>query len=120
MPPPGVCLNIIEARYKKDGFGKFTKPQKFLGQDYEQLKQYCLTRGVSFIDETFLPDRRSIGQEILRHGILSPSELACVEWRRPAVSVASEMLILGNFVKLNCSADYKKSNSVLVLYLHLD
>ncbi|XP_063355731.1 calpain-9-like [Pelmatolapia mariae] len=84
MPPPGVCLNIIEARYKKDGFGKFTKPQKFLGQDYEQLKQYCLTRGVSFIDETFLPDRRSIGQEILRNGILSPSELACVEWQRPA------------------------------------
>lgn len=25
-----------------------------------------------------------------------------------------------NFVKLNCSADYKKSNSVLVLSLHLD
>lgn len=115
MPPPGVCLNIIEARYKKDGFGKFTKPQKFLGQDYEQLKQYCLTRGVSFIDETFLPDGRSIGQEILRNGILSPSELACVEWRRPAVSVAPEMLILGNFVKLNCSADYNKSNLVLVL-----
>uniref|UniRef100_I3JNG1 Calpain catalytic domain-containing protein n=1 Tax=Oreochromis niloticus TaxID=8128 RepID=I3JNG1_ORENI len=64
MPPPGVCLNIIEARYKKDGFGKFTKPHKFFGQDYEQLKQYCLTRGVSFTDETFLPDRRSIGQEI--------------------------------------------------------
>uniref|UniRef100_A0A3B4F7D5 Calpain-1 catalytic subunit-like n=1 Tax=Pundamilia nyererei TaxID=303518 RepID=A0A3B4F7D5_9CICH len=94
MPPPGVCLNIIEARYKKDGFGKFTKPQKFLGQDYEQLKQYCLTRGVSFIDETFLPDRRSIGQEILRHGILSPSELACVEWRRPAEIVRFPVLVL--------------------------
>lgn len=94
MPPPGVCLNIIEARYKKDGFGKFTKPHKFFGQDYEQLKQYCLTRGVSFTDETFLPDRRSIGQEIQRHGILSPSELACVEWRRPAVSVWKVELII--------------------------
>uniref|UniRef100_A0A3Q0QXD0 Zgc:136872 n=1 Tax=Amphilophus citrinellus TaxID=61819 RepID=A0A3Q0QXD0_AMPCI len=86
MPPPGACLNIIEARHKQDGFGKFTKPQKFFGQDYQQLKQYCLTRGKKFIDETFPPDRRSIGQGIRSQGMLKPSDLDRVEWLRPAVS----------------------------------
>ncbi|KAM3594114.1 uncharacterized protein V6R79_002521 [Siganus canaliculatus] len=79
MPPPGVCLNIMEARLKQDGFGSPSNPEKFLKQDYQQLKQYCLIRGVRFIDEMFPPDKSSIGS-----GILSPSDLNRVEWLRPA------------------------------------
>ncbi|XP_062296654.1 calpain-1 catalytic subunit-like [Scomber scombrus] len=79
MPPPGVCLNIIEARHKKDGYGSLAKPEKFLNQDFKQLQQYCLIRGVRYIDDMFPPDAKSIGQ-----GILSPSDLARVEWLRPA------------------------------------
>ncbi|XP_074550087.1 calpain-1 catalytic subunit-like [Halichoeres trimaculatus] len=78
MPAPGVCMNIINSRRKKIGYGTATNPEKFLNQDYEQLKQYCLARRVRFIDDMFPPDKRSIGE-----GILSPSDLARVEWLRP-------------------------------------
>uniref|UniRef100_A0A4W6DIU2 Calpain catalytic domain-containing protein n=1 Tax=Lates calcarifer TaxID=8187 RepID=A0A4W6DIU2_LATCA len=79
MPPPGVCLNILEARNKQDGYGSATKPENFLNQDYQQLKQYCLIRGVRYIDDMFPPDRNSIGQDLL-----NSSDLARVEWLRPA------------------------------------
>lgn len=82
MPVPGVCMNIINARHKKDGYGTITNPEKFLNQDFQQLKQYCLIQRVRYIDEMFPPDKNSIGK-----GILSPSDLARVVWLRPAVSI---------------------------------
>ncbi len=82
MPPPGVCLNILEARQKQDGYGSPTNPERFLNQDYQQLKQYCTYRSVRYIDDMFPPDKNSIGV-----GILSPSDLNCVVWLRPSVSV---------------------------------
>uniref|UniRef100_A0A3Q1FI31 Calpain-9-like n=1 Tax=Acanthochromis polyacanthus TaxID=80966 RepID=A0A3Q1FI31_9TELE len=81
MPPPGVCLNIMEARSKQDGYGKITSPERFFGQDFQQLKQYCLIKGVRYIDDMFPPDKSSIGQ-----GLLSPSDLSRVVWLRPGVS----------------------------------
>lgn len=82
MPPPGVCMNIINARHKKDGYGSITNPERFLKQDFQQLKQYCVIRRVRFIDEMFPPDRNSIGKNLL-----SPSDMARVVWLRPGVSV---------------------------------
>ncbi|XP_042357411.1 calpain-9-like [Plectropomus leopardus] len=79
MPPPGVCLNIIEARQKQSGYGSIANPDRLFNQDYQQLKQYCLARGVRYIDDTFPPDRQSIGE-----GILKPHDLAKVVWLRPA------------------------------------
>ncbi|XP_069028560.1 calpain-1 catalytic subunit-like [Embiotoca jacksoni] len=79
MPPPGVCLNIMETRQKQDGYGSITNPDKLFGQDYQQLKTYCLSEGIMFIDNTFPPDRSSLGQ-----GMLEPSDLARVVWLRPA------------------------------------
>lgn len=84
MPPPGVCLNILEARGKQNGHGGSANPEKFLQQDYEQLKQYCNIRGLRYVDERFPPDSNSIGA-----GILSPSDLDRVVWRRPAVGLAA-------------------------------
>ncbi|KAM8915943.1 calpain-1 catalytic subunit-like isoform 1-T2 [Spinachia spinachia] len=78
MPPPGACLNIMEARQKQKGYGTFTIPDKFLNQDYQQLQQYCVTRGVTYIDDAFPPAAVSIGE-----GILSPSDMARVQWLRP-------------------------------------
>uniref|UniRef100_A0AAQ5XPJ0 Calpain catalytic domain-containing protein n=1 Tax=Amphiprion ocellaris TaxID=80972 RepID=A0AAQ5XPJ0_AMPOC len=89
MPPPGVCLNIMEARSKQDGYGKFTSPDRFFGQDFQQLKQYCLIKGVRYIDDMFPPDRSSIGQ-----GLLSPSDLSRVVWLRPAKIVANPSFVL--------------------------
>lgn len=87
MAAPGACLNILEARSKQSGHGSPDDPEKFLHQDYEQLKQYCLIQGLRYIDERFPPDRSSIGP-----GVLSPSDLARVVWLRPTVSSAAALL----------------------------
>lgn len=83
MPVPGACMNILEARQKQEGYGSITNPEKFLNQNYMELKQYCLIKGVRYIDDMFPPDVRSIGQ-----GLLSPADLKRVEWLRPRVSVS--------------------------------
>uniref|UniRef100_A0A3Q1HVQ0 Calpain catalytic domain-containing protein n=1 Tax=Anabas testudineus TaxID=64144 RepID=A0A3Q1HVQ0_ANATE len=84
MPAPGVCLNILEARHKQDGFGMIGNPTRIFNQDYKDLKQYCLIRGVRYIDDMFPPERRSIGD-----GILKPSDVARIVWLRPGVSKIS-------------------------------
>ncbi|KAM7376691.1 hypothetical protein PAMP_006404 [Pampus punctatissimus] len=89
MPPPGVCLNIMEARQKQDGFGSLTNPEKFFNQDFKQLQQYCLIKGVRYIDEMFPPDSTAIG-----NGILNPSDLAKVEWFRPAKIASNPSFVL--------------------------
>ena len=83
MPSPGVCVNIINARHLKDDNGIVTNPQKFLDQDFEQLKQQCMIKRVRYIDGMFPPDVRSIGP-----GVLTPSKLNKVVWLRPYVSVS--------------------------------
>lgn len=82
MPAPGMCMSIINARQKKNGIGTISNPQKFLNQDFQQLKQYFQIRNVRYIDEMFPPDRRTIGQ-----GVLTPAQLKKVQWCRPPVSV---------------------------------
>uniref|UniRef100_A0A3B3VA39 Calpain catalytic domain-containing protein n=1 Tax=Poecilia latipinna TaxID=48699 RepID=A0A3B3VA39_9TELE len=54
-------------------------PGRLFGQDFQQLKEFCVSRRLKFIDDMFPPDRKSIGQ-----GVLSPSDLARVVWLRPA------------------------------------
>ncbi|XP_019749396.1 calpain-2 catalytic subunit-like [Hippocampus comes] len=77
MPPPGVCLNIMEARHKQVGHGSFDK--SFFSQDFQKLKQYCLVQRVRYIDEKFPPDRSAIGMDLL-----GASDLDRVVWLRPA------------------------------------
>ncbi|CAN9502541.1 unnamed protein product [Ophioblennius macclurei] len=89
MPPPGVCLNIMGSRNKSEGLGGIANPERFLNQDFQQLKKYCLIKGVRYIDEMFPPDKRSIGE-----GILSPSDLNRVEWLRPTKIAANPSFIL--------------------------
>ncbi|XP_028251458.1 calpain-1 catalytic subunit-like [Parambassis ranga] len=96
MPPPGVCLNIMGARYKQDGYGSLNNPEKFLNQDFQQLKQTFVIRGLRYIDDMFPPDMSSIGQ-----GILSPSDLARVEWLRPANIACNPSFILDGFSRFD-------------------
>ncbi|XP_059209735.1 calpain-1 catalytic subunit-like [Centropristis striata] len=84
MPPPGVCMKIINARHTKDGFGTVANPERFLNQDYNQIKDYCRNRNVRYIDEMFPPDRRSIGA-----GLLNDELMARVQWLRPGRLVES-------------------------------
>ncbi|ROL51917.1 Calpain-9 [Anabarilius grahami] len=82
MPPPavphGMCLKIMDDRSMKGGMGSETNPLKFMNQDYNILQEYCLKKGLRFVDEFFSPDPRSIGE-----GLLDPEDMARVEWIRP-------------------------------------
>ncbi|XP_059209690.1 calpain-1 catalytic subunit-like [Centropristis striata] len=78
MPPPGVCMKIINARHTKDGFGTVANPERFLNQDYNQIKDYCRSQNVRYIDDMFPPDRRSIGA-----GLLNDELMIRVQWLRP-------------------------------------
>lgn len=68
-------MNILNRRSE-------TKDELFLGQNFQQLKQYCQLRRLRFIDDMFPPDRRSIGRDLL-----SPADLSRVVWQRPSVGV---------------------------------
>lgn len=96
MPPPGACLNIMEARHKQHGYGSLSNPSLLFGQDYQQLREFCVTRRVKFIDEMFLPDLKSVG-----HGLLSPSDLARVEWLRPAKIAQNPSFVLRGFSRFD-------------------
>ncbi|KAF6717920.1 Calpain-1 catalytic subunit [Oryzias melastigma] len=89
MPAPGVCMNIISQRHRKDGCGTPNNPEKFLNQDYKQLREFCLIKGVRYIDDMFPPDSRSIGQ-----GILSPSDMGQVKWLRPMKIVPNAAFVV--------------------------
>ncbi|XP_073340053.1 calpain-1 catalytic subunit-like [Pagrus major] len=89
MATPGVCMNIINARHKKDGLGTISNPEKFLTQDYQLLKQYCNINRVRYVDDMFPPDRRSIGNDVL-----SPSDLATVQWKRPSKIVSNPSFVV--------------------------
>ncbi|XP_030574695.1 calpain-1 catalytic subunit-like isoform X2 [Archocentrus centrarchus] len=82
-------MNIISARHMKDGYGTVTNPERFLNQDFHQMKQYCLIRQVRYIDEMFPPDRNSVGS-----GILKPSDLARVVWLRPGKIVPNPSFVV--------------------------
>lgn len=80
MPAPGVCLNILSERNLKDGQGSPTNPERFLDQDFHQLKQFCLKERLRFRDNLFPPEMKSIG-----FGPLKREELWKVVWKRPHV-----------------------------------
>uniref|UniRef100_A0A3Q3ABC7 Calpain catalytic domain-containing protein n=1 Tax=Kryptolebias marmoratus TaxID=37003 RepID=A0A3Q3ABC7_KRYMA len=89
MPPPGVCQSIMNARHKKDGYGTLTNPDRFFQQDYKIMKEYCLIRNLRFVDDMFPPDKKSIGE-----GILSPTDMAQVQWLRPAEIAPNPSFVL--------------------------
>ncbi|XP_043998086.1 calpain-A-like [Gambusia affinis] len=89
MLAPGVCLNIISARHSKDGYGTVSNPEKFLNQNYQQLKEYCLIRRLRFVDDTFPPDHNSIGRKILKQ-----EDLVKVKWVRPSELVPKPSFIV--------------------------
>ncbi|XP_074552861.1 calpain-1 catalytic subunit-like [Halichoeres trimaculatus] len=86
MPPPGA--NIIDTYRQNDGYGTLENPEKFLNQDYEALKSYCLDQGLTYVDEMFPPDVTSIGEETL-----SPEDLDRVVWKRAGELVSNPSFI---------------------------
>lgn len=81
MPETGTCTSIINLRYQDGSEGSPTNPAKFNNQDYAQLKADSLRRGRLFVDRTFPPDNRSLGDL----PDMSRSTEDQVQWLRPAV-----------------------------------
>ncbi|XP_073783591.1 uncharacterized protein isoform X2 [Danio rerio] len=88
MPAPGVCLNILSERNVKDGQGLANNPEKFLDQDFQQLKQFCLKERLRFRDNLFPPELKSIGL-----GPLKRDDLWKVVWKRPYELVPNPVYI---------------------------
>nr|XP_055029050.1 calpain-14 [Misgurnus anguillicaudatus] len=89
MPPPGVCLDILSERNLKDGRGTSSNPDNFYGQDFNELKRYCLKERLRFVDSTFPPDIQSIGV-----GLLKPEIERRVVWKRPGELVSNPVYIV--------------------------
>ncbi|XP_076025017.1 calpain-1 catalytic subunit-like [Genypterus blacodes] len=88
MPESGTCTDIINLRYQDGSEGSPSNPAKFNNQDFNQLKQRHLTRGKLFVDTTFPPDTKSLGDV----SNMTWWQEQQVEWRRPA-EVVEIMLI---------------------------
>ena len=77
----GGCTSIINLRYQDGSEGSSSNPAKYDNQDYAQLKANSLRRGRLFVDSTFPPDNRSLGDL----PDMSRWREDQVEWLRPAV-----------------------------------
>ncbi|XP_062847568.1 calpain-2 catalytic subunit-like isoform X2 [Trichomycterus rosablanca] len=69
--------------------GTPTNPQKFLDQDYEELRRDSVESKSRFVDETFPPDKSSIGQNLLDN-----DKMARVKWIRPTNMVKDPYLVV--------------------------
>ncbi|XP_017329034.1 calpain-1 catalytic subunit isoform X3 [Ictalurus punctatus] len=72
-----------------DAAGSRSSPERFLGQNYEELHRDFVKHKARFLDDKFPPNESSIGE-----GLLSDSEMARVEWRRPTKMVADPHLVV--------------------------
>ncbi|XP_029956197.1 calpain-2 catalytic subunit-like [Salarias fasciatus] len=71
------CTGIINLRYQDGSEGSASNPAKYNNQDYVQLKDNHLRRRRPFVDYSFPPNDRSLGN------IEIPSHVQ-VEWLRPS------------------------------------
>ncbi|XP_067464406.1 calpain-1 catalytic subunit-like [Thunnus thynnus] len=80
MSGSGTCTSIINLRYQDGSEGSSSNPAKYDNQDYAQLKANSLRRGRLFVDRTFPPDNRSLGDL----PDMSSWREDQVEWLRPS------------------------------------
>ncbi|XP_020783915.2 calpain-1 catalytic subunit-like [Boleophthalmus pectinirostris] len=71
-------------------------PEKFDNQDYQQLKQSCLSKRMRYIDDKFPPDTRSIGD-----GILKSSDMNKVVWVRPHKIVPNPSFVVDGITRFD-------------------
>uniref|UniRef100_W5NF88 Calpain-2 catalytic subunit n=2 Tax=Lepisosteus oculatus TaxID=7918 RepID=W5NF88_LEPOC len=88
----GIASKLQHQRAKAHGFGTNEKAVKYLGQDFEALRQQCLASGVLFEDETFPPVPSALGFNEL--GPRS-SKIRGVTWKRPTELCSRPQFIVG-------------------------
>ncbi|XP_014907204.1 calpain-2 catalytic subunit-like [Poecilia latipinna] len=71
---------LAHQQQRAEGIGTNQNPVKFCGQDYEALRQQCLSRGRLFEDDSFGAESKSLGYNEL--GPYS-SKTRDIVWKRP-------------------------------------
>lgn len=71
---------LVTDQGRMDAVGSRSNPERFLGQDYEELHSDFIEDKARFLDDKFPPNERSIGE-----GLLSDRDMERVEWIRPTV-----------------------------------
>uniref|UniRef100_A0A8C3S6F5 Calpain 13 n=1 Tax=Chelydra serpentina TaxID=8475 RepID=A0A8C3S6F5_CHESE len=69
--------------------GKDFSPLKFNNQDFTHLRDYCLSRGLLFEDDTFPTHVSSIGPNLL-----SEDKLSRLQWKRPTMIERNPHLVV--------------------------
>lgn len=83
MPFGGMAARLQRDRLRAEGVGQHNNAIKYLGQDYEALKQECIESGTLFRDPQFPAGPSALGfKELGPHS----SKTRGVEWKRPSVS----------------------------------
>lgn len=79
----GVASSLAKQRALAAGFGTNNNAVKYLNQDYDALRNQCLSQGRLFTDPTFAAAPESLGFKELGP---SSSKTRGVVWKRPGVS----------------------------------
>ncbi|XP_051900976.1 calpain-1 catalytic subunit-like [Pristis pectinata] len=87
----GIASRVCRQREKQLGVGRHDQAFKFLGQDFESLRDDCLSRGILFEDEYFPPGPSVIGFKELGP---NSSKTAGIRWKRPREICSDPQFIL--------------------------
>lgn len=79
----GMAAKLERDRLRAEGVGDHSNAVKYLGQDYETLKQQCLESGTLFEDPQFPAIASVLGFKELGP---NSGKTQGVRWKRPAVS----------------------------------
>ncbi|CAH2255980.1 calpain-13 isoform X1 [Pelobates cultripes] len=78
MPMPGVFKKVAEGQQLQRTVGTVDNPKRFRGQDFNSIRESCLSRRQLFEDDTFPASLTSIGQQLL-----PKDKLLSIKWKRP-------------------------------------
>nr|XP_033809969.1 calpain-1 catalytic subunit [Geotrypetes seraphini]XP_033809970.1 calpain-1 catalytic subunit [Geotrypetes seraphini]XP_033809971.1 calpain-1 catalytic subunit [Geotrypetes seraphini] len=87
----GVSAQLQKEQDKQLGMGQHGKALKFLGQDYEQIRNECLQRGSLFKDDMFPACASSLGFKDLGP---NSSKTHGIRWMRPTEMQSSPQFIV--------------------------
>lgn len=83
MPFGGIAAKLERDRLRAEGVGDHHNSVKYLGQDYETLKQQCVESGALFEDPQFPAVPSVLGfKELGPHS----GKTRGITWKRPSVS----------------------------------
>ncbi|KAM7173051.1 calpain-13 isoform 2-T3 [Macrochelys suwanniensis] len=89
MPAPGPYQKLERGWQTKGRTGSLQSPLKFNNQDFTHLRDYCLSRGLLFEDDTFPTHVSSIGPNLL-----SEDKLSRLQWKRPTMIERNPHLVV--------------------------